>query len=292
MHQSDSPFRLDELGRAAAIARVRAYLGASGVAEAEADARLLAFKAGDFDALDLLRDPAARLNAEQAGALENFAARRASGEPASRIVGRRPFWTVELAVTPEVLDPRADSEAVVRLTTRLFGSSAPARILDLGSGSGALLCAFLAEYPSASGVAVDLSASACAATRSNLQACGFAGRSIVHQGSWFEPTEGRFDLIVSNPPYIRSADIAGLPLEVRAHDPHLALDGGADGLGAYKAIFAGARDALAAKGAIVVEFGAGQGSAVSGLAAGAGLVETGSESDLGGLERARAFRAA
>jgi release factor glutamine methyltransferase len=292
MRQTDSPFRLDQLGRAAAIARVRAYLGASGVAEAEADARLLAFKAGDFDALDLLRDPAARLSAEQAGALENLAARRAAGEPASRIVGRRPFWTVELAVAPEVLDPRADSEAVVRLATRSLGSSAPERILDLGSGSGALLCALLAEYPCASGVAVDLSTRACAATEANLEECGFVARSSVLQGSWFEPIEGRFDLIVSNPPYIRSAEIAGLPLEVRAHDPHLGLDGGVDGLDAYRAIFAGARDALVAKGAIVVEFGAGQGPAVSGLAAGAGLIGTGSESDFGGLERARAFRAA
>ncbi len=277
------------MGRASAIARVRAYLRAAGVDEAEADARLLAFKAGGFHALELLRAPDAPLSPEQARRLEQFAGRRAAGEPASRIVGRRAFWTVELAVDPDVLDPRPDSEAIVRLAARLFGSSAPAQILDLGSGSGALLCALLAEYPCASGVAVDLSASACAATRFNLQACGFAGRSDVLQGCWFESIDRRFDLIVSNPPYIRSEEIQGLPLEVRGHDPYLALDGGADGLDAYKAIFAGVSGALQPQGLIAVEFGLGQGSAVAALAARFGLREVGSEPDLGGRDRARAF---
>lgn len=286
---SDTRFHLPDVGRGEAIALARAYLGAAGVEEAEADARLLSFAAGYFNALDLLRDPDVRLSPIQSAALQRFVMRRASGEPASRIVGRRPFWTVELAVAPDVLDPRADSEAVLRLATRLLGSSHPARILDLGSGSGALLCALLAEYPSASGVAVDLSATACAATAANLEACGFADRSTVLQGSWFEPVGGRFDVIVSNPPYIRSDEIGGLPLEVRAHDPHLALDGGKDGLDAYRALFAGAPDALAGGSLIVLEFGAGQGPAVSGLAERVGFKEAGSELDFGGLERARAF---
>jgi release factor glutamine methyltransferase len=289
MQPSDPPeFR--GATRATALATARKYLRLAGLEQADEDARLLTFAACDFDRLGLLQAPDVPISEAQAGRLGDFVARRASREPARRIIGRRPFWTLDLQVRPGVLDPRADSEAVIRLALRLFQARPqPRSILDLGAGSGALLCALLSEFHDAQGVAADISAEALQAAAENLAACGLAARSQVVRSRWTEAVAGPFDLIVSNPPYIATNEIEGLDLEVRAHDPHVALDGGADGFDAYRCLFAECPELLCPDGVLVLEFGAGQHRVIREMAAVAGLSEAGSEFDLGGHERALAF---
>ena len=288
--QRPEPPDLRGATRASALAGARTYLRRAGLEQADEDSRLLTFAACGFDRLALLQAPDAPISDAQAERLGAFLIRRADREPATRIVGRRPFWTVELAVRPGVLDPRADSEAIIRLADRLFRERPhPAAILDLGAGSGALLCALLSEFPAAQGVAVDISEQALQAATENLASCGLAARSIVIRSHWAEAVTGPFDLIVSNPPYIATHEIEGLDLEVREHDPHLALDGGADGFDAYRRLFRQCPELLSPAGVLVLEFGAGQEIAIRSMAAEAGLREAGSEFDLGGHARALAF---
>ncbi len=221
--------------------------------------------------LSLLSAPEGLLGAA-AEKLEQFATRRAAGEPLSRIVGRREFWGLPLAISPDVLDPRPETETIVDAAIALYRHRRPEvlRILDLGVGSGALLCALLSEFPNARGVGVDLSAAAARVALGNIEACGFAGRADVRIGDWAADIGGPFDLIVSNPPYISRDEIAGLPREVREHDPRLALDGGSDGLDAYRAILPGAARLLSPGGWLMVEIGAGQADDVLALARGRG----------------------
>lgn len=278
----------DPGSREAALRRSREILAAAGCPSAAEDARALLLAAEGIDALALLTDPQAPLTADANVRLDAWLARRAAGEPVTRILGRRHFWTLDLAVRPNVLDPRPDSEAVVRLALRRNVAVAR-RILDLGSGSGALLCALLAEAPAAFGVAVDLSPEACAATAANLAATGFAERAAVLRGAWGAALAAPFDLVVSNPPYIARDELAGLEPAVRAHDPALALDGGPDGLDAYRALLPQAARLIGPSGAIVVEIGAGAGAAVAAVASGSGLRLADRERDLGGRVRALCF---
>ena len=286
MAQPEPP-ALAGLGRSRALADLRRYFRATGLDNWEADARLLLLAACAIEPLALVRDPDVPLRAEEAARLEQFARRRAQREPATRILGRRPFWSVDLAVRPDVLDPRADTEALVRLALR--SAPAPRRVLDLGCGSGAILCALLAEWSGAFGVGVDYSAAACAASRDNLAALGFGDRSAVVRASWGDALGQSFDLIVSNPPYIPSGDIAGLDAEVRDHDPQAALDGGADGLDAYRAICGQAARIMAPGAVLAVEFGLGQRRDVAAIALAGGLEEVDVGRDLAGRERAVAF---
>ena len=289
MHPPEAP-DFKPASRAAAVSLARDYLLAAGVEHAGEDARLLAFAACDFDRLALLRAPDVAISEDQALRLAGFLARRANREPASRIVGRKAFWSVDLAVRPGVLDPRADSEAVIRLAQRSFRlREPPSRILDLGSGSGALLCALLSEFPNAFGVAVDISPDALSASAENLAACGFASRSDVVRSDWSRAIDDRFDLVVSNPPYIASTEIGALDLEVRAHDPHLALDGGPDGNDAYRSLFRECPELLTPGGVLVLEFGLGQAGVLREMAEAAQMKESGFELDLGGRPRALAF---
>jgi release factor glutamine methyltransferase len=224
--------------------------------------------------------------------LTGYAARRAAREPVSRILAKRGFWTLDLDVAPNVLDPRADTETLVALALRLIANrrDEPLSFLDLGSGSGAILCALLAESPAAWGVAVDLSAPACDATRANLAALGLESRASVLRGRWAEAISGRFDVVVSNPPYVKSADIATLAPEVTLHDPALALDGGADGLACYREIAAELPRLLKDDGVALFEAGAGQIGEISAFLEIAGLEIAGVERDFGGHERAVAAR--
>ncbi len=263
-------------------------LAAAGIGEANLDARLLLQAATGLDRAGLMRDPDALVGAEAQVRLAALIARRAAGEPVSRILGQKGFWSLDLLVTADVLDPRPDTEtlieaAIVALAGRL---REPLRVLDLGTGSGALLCAMLVELPNARGIGVDLSADAVELARRNLQGCGLSARAEIVVGSWFEPVSGRFDLILSNPPYIPSSDIAGLDREVRDHDPRLALDGGADGLDAYRILAQGLPDHLKPDGLAILEFGAGQDSDVAKLMTAAGLKVRAFRRDLGGHVRA------
>ena len=225
--------------------------------------------------------------------LESELARRAAHEPVSRIVGRRHFWTLDLAVSPDTLDPRADTETLIEAVVTAIPDRAQAlKILDLGTGTGAILLALLAEYPAATGLGVDLSDGALATARINAASHGLADRAAFQHGNWAEGLSGAFDLIVSNPPYIVEADLAGLPPEVREHDPMLALDGGADGLDAYRALIPAIPTLLAPDGMAVLEIGAGQGDDVCRVARDNGLAEVARRADLGGIERALSFKRA
>lgn len=271
---------------AALLPRAVAELRAGGVEEAARDARLLlAYAAGvAADRLTLhLQDPASEAVSARFAALVT---RRAAREPLSHLTGRRLFWGRGFAVSPAVLDPRPETEVLVAAAL----AEPFARVLDLGTGSGAILISLLADRPAATGLGVDLSPAALAVARKNAEALGVAGRSTWAESDWFAGVEGRFDLIVSNPPYIAAEEMAGLSPEVRLHEPHLALTDGADGLSAYRAIAAGAGAHLAPGGRLMVEIGPTQGQAVAALFAAAGLRAISILPDFDGRDRAVAAR--
>jgi release factor glutamine methyltransferase len=223
--------------------------------------------------------------------LEGELTRRAAHEPVSRIVEHRHFWTLNLSVTPDTLDPRPDTETLIEAAVAAIPDrKTPLTILDLGTGTGALLIALLAEYPEATGIGVDLSPGALAVAKSNAESHGVGGRAAFRQGSWVDGVAGPFDLIASNPPYIEQGDLAGLPPEVREHDPVLALDGGADGLDAYRAIIPALAALMTGSSLAILEIGEGQGDDVVAIAQANGLKSTERRRDLGGIERALSFR--
>ena len=259
----------------------------AGLDEPRREARLALRAAVGLSAASLISAPEAALGAAAAARLTEFAVRRSAREPLSKITGRREFWGLALEVSRDVLDPRPETEVLVEVALEAIGErrGSPLRILDLGVGSGAILCALLTECPEAAGLGVDASPAAVDVARRNLAACGLAGRADIRVGSWTEGVDGPFDLIVSNPPYIRFADIEALEVEVRDFDPRLALDGGSDGLDAYRAIVPACLDLLAANGRLILEVGAGQGGEVLGLAARAGFADCETWRDLAGIER-------
>jgi release factor glutamine methyltransferase len=226
--------------------------------------------------------------------LERMILRRLAREPLDRIIGRRGFWTLDLAVTPDVLSPRPDTETIVRAVLeqvrQSVGSSQQPRILDLGTGSAAILLALLAEFPNATGLGVDASEPALAVARDNAARCGLGGRAAFLHGGWNAVLGQTFDIVVSNPPYIPTGVIPTLDREVRDHDPHLALDGGADGLECYRDILPLLTRLLAPGGFAVLEIGAGQGEDVSALARAAGLDVLEIRPDFGGVPRAAVLR--
>ncbi len=284
----DAGFSL-EIPRREAMRKVTAALRAAGVQEAGLDARLLLCAAAGIDHLDLVRDPETVLEEEAAIKLGDFLRRRLNREPVSRILGQKGFWSLELLVTPDVLDPRPDSEILVETALELFSERQDNafRIADLGVGSGALLCALLDVFPSAVGVAVDLSDSACSVARKNLAACGFEGRFSVLHGDWrIVADRKQFDLVVSNPPYIPTRDITNLDPEVKNFDPWLALDGGDDGLRAYREIASLLPGVLAPGGVAILELGHDQAEAVADIVRRSGLRAQGVRRDLGGKTRA------
>jgi release factor glutamine methyltransferase len=274
--------------RAEALTRVANFLARAGVEDSRRDARVLLLAAAQIAHAELLLAPERRLDGESAKRLTEYAARRGAREPVSRILGARGFWTLDLAVTPNVLDPRADTEALVELALReLDGRRGESiTILDLGAGSGAIICALLSEFAQARALAVDRSASACHATKTNLARCGFTDRAHVLRGNWADAIEAKFDLVVSNPPYVKRDDIPGLAPEVRLHDPVLALDGGEDGLDCYRRLTGELPRLLAPGGLAVFEVGAGQASDVERLLRCAGLENVAIGRDAAWRERA------
>ena len=258
----------------------------AGLPTPELDARLLVRGATGASEIEMIREPGAFISPEEEALLGAYEHRRLAGEPVSRILGRREFWGLDFAVTPAVLDPRADSETLVAAALDLLRGVEAPRILDLGTGSGCLLLALLAERSDALGVGVDISAAALDVARANAVALGLAARAGFVAADWTAGVDGVFDLVVSNPPYIVSAGIAALDAGVRDHDPRLALDGGADGLDAYRALARALPPVLAPRGHAVVELGFGQVDAVAALFGAAGLCVVHVVSDLGGVPRA------
>ncbi|MBI1264544.1 MAG: peptide chain release factor N(5)-glutamine methyltransferase [Alphaproteobacteria bacterium] len=269
-----------------------ARLRAAGLGdEAEGDARRLMEVASGLDGASLL----ARLNApmpgEEAARFDALLARRAAREPLSHIIGSVGFWTLDLIVTRDVLTPRPDTETVVEAALAAAADrNAPLEILDIATGSGAIALALLSELPNARAVATDLSAGALAVARDNAAHNGLADRIGFIETSWADGVDSRFDLVVSNPPYIASAVIETLAPEVKDHEPRLALDGGPDGLAPYPHLFAEAKRLLKAGGAAVFEIGYDQGHAALSLARAAGFGNAALRRDLGGRHRALVFR--
>lgn len=218
--------------------------------------------------------------------------RLAAGEPLSRIVGRREFWGLAFDLSAATLDPRPETETLVRVILDLFPDrGAPLAICDLGTGSGAIAVAVLTELRQATCVAVDRSTDAVRMARRNAEFHGVGERLQPVCADWLTPFAGPYDAILSNPPYIRTGDLCGLDAEVRDFDPAAALDGGSDGLDAYRVIIAGAPDSLAPGGWLVVEIGAGMAGPVSDLAAATGAFEPGRWfDDLSGIARVGVFR--
>jgi release factor glutamine methyltransferase len=251
------------------------------------DARLLIGHALGLDHAALASNGARPLNATEAAVIAALATRRLAHEPVARILGFREFWGIPFSLGPTTLVPRPETETVVEAALAALEDRDSPRIADLGTGTGAILVALLSERPDAIGIGTDLSASALAVAQENAARAGVLDRAALVLCDFTEALASGFDCVVSNPPYIRSADIAGLAPDVRNYDPRLALDGGADGLASYRRIAAGARRVLKPDGALIVELGMGQEDAVATLMASHGLtVESGARRDLAGIPRA------
>ncbi len=260
-----------------------------GIESAEADARLLVGHAMHLDRTQLLVESNGLLEAREVEAVSALAARRLRHEPVARILGTKEFWSLQLAISDAVLVPRPDTETVVETALDFIGRGGlrmePLRILDIGTGSGALLLALLTELPNARGTATDISAAALDIARGNAERLGLASRCTFVECNIADGVAGPFDLIVSNPPYIAHSDIATLEPEVRDYDPGIALDGGKDGLDYYRAIARDARRLLADGGRVIVELGAGQEPAVRTLLTEAGMTVDAPLNDLAGIAR-------
>jgi release factor glutamine methyltransferase len=269
-----------------AIAAAAGALSAAGFDEPRRQARRLLAEALGLSAAELFAHPENSLTAAQEGQIAPMLGRMVAHEPFSRIIGKREFWGLEFLLSEDTLDPRPDSESVVEaVLSRLADRARYYRFLDLGTGTGCLLLALLSEFPRAIGVGVDVAAGAVRAAWLNAERLGFGERAHFAVGDWAAAIAGRFDVIIANPPYIPTAVIPGLMPEVRDCDPHLALDGGADGLAAYRGIAADLPRLLLPGGLFAAEIGAGQAACVSAILEQNGLAIDGFAADLGGVIR-------
>ena len=282
------------------LRRVTAELQAAGIEDASGDARRLLVAAIGGTSAGLIRDPGRVLTGGELAQLNSFVARRVAREPVARILGEREFYGRMLRVTPDVLEPRPDTETLIdvalELATREGWRERPIRILDAGTGSGAILLTLLAELPLATGLGIDISFGALECARECARVLGVATRCELSQCDMNDADFSGFDLVISNPPYIETGAIAGLEPEVRKFDPALALDGGPDGLAFYRTILGAiARTRHDAKRplSVVLEAGAGQTPKIVAIAHGKGILREIEDvivrHDLGGNERCVAF---
>ena len=277
--------------RGEALVALRRALGAAGLDAPGLDARLLVQDALGLSGADLLAHPASPLGPCGADRLAAAACRRLAREPIARILGAREFWGLPFVLSSETLVPRPESETVVEAALAAWPDrDAPLQVLDLGVGSGCLLVAILSERPRAHGLGIDRAPGALRTARANAAALGAGGRCAFAASNWADAIAGPFDLVVSNPPYIATADISRLDPEVALHDPGAALDGGPDGLVAYRAITGALPRLLGEGGVAILELGLGQLEAVSLLAQAEGLRVAGVQPDLAGRPRALALQ--
>jgi release factor glutamine methyltransferase len=257
-----------------AFAATARALRQQGIATPELDARLLVCHAAGIGREAYMTAPLSALTRAASSRLATYVRRRLQGEPVSRILGFREFFGRRFVLDANVLDPRADTETLVEAALGVVDRNGwrgrSCELLDLGTGSGAILVTLLAELPLARGVGTDASAAALSVARANARRLKVDDRARFVAADWLDPIVGTFDLIVANPPYIEAAELAGLPREVQ-HDPRIALDGGADGLQAYRRIAGRAGQILRPGGMVLLEIGAGQANAVLGLLREAGL---------------------
>jgi release factor glutamine methyltransferase len=262
----------------------------AGADSPEVDARALLGYALHLERAQLLSQSDRILEARDIAVVSALATRRLRHEPVARILGRKEFWTLVLQLSPDVLVPRPETETVVEAALDYVASvgsrMARLQLLDIGTGSGALLLALLSELPHATGVATDISPAALEVARINAEHNGLAGRCAFVACDIAAGVSGPFDLVISNPPYVARGDIAALAREVSDYDPEIALDGGNDGLDGYRAIAAEARRLLAPGGRLIVELGSGQETAVRALFTKAGMSVGAARNDLAGIPRA------
>jgi release factor glutamine methyltransferase len=266
-----------------------ARLAAAGIESPRREARLLLALALDIDSAALLPGEREISDAEQI----HFAAllaRRLQREPYSRIAGKREFWSLDLALSPDTLDPRPDSETLIEAAlAHIPDRAAPLTVIDFGTGSGALLLALLTELPSATGIGIDLLPGAAAMARANAESLGLAARARFVAGEWGGAVAASADVILANPPYLNSTALAELAPEIADYDPPAALDGGADGLAAYRSLAGDVARLLRPSGLAFLEIGLGQADAVAAIMAANGLILRGSYADLSGVARCLVF---
>lgn len=269
-----------------ALAETTAALAAAGVDSARLDARVLVAHALGQETAALLTRGERRLSEEEQGRVAALVARRTRREPAAHLVGAREFWGLAFTVSRDALIPRPDSETLVEAALSFVADRArPYALLDLGTGTGCLLLALLAELPQAWGVGVDVSAPALALARANAAALGLDGRAFWVRADWARGLGGRFDLVVANPPYVPDEAIATLAPEVARYEPRIALAGGADGLAHYRVLSRQLAAILTPDGVACLEVGQGQAAPAAALLRAAGLAVKDVRRDLAGVER-------
>ncbi|MGE0259769.1 MAG: peptide chain release factor N(5)-glutamine methyltransferase [Alphaproteobacteria bacterium] len=270
----------------AAIERAASALAMAGTDEPRRRARALLASALDVPATEIFAHPERMLKPAQKARVSAMLDRMLAHEPLSRIVGRREFWGLEFLLSADTLDPRPESETLVEaVLARLPERDRPYRFLDFGTGTGCLLLALLSEYPAATGVGIDIAPGAATTARDNAERLGLGARARFVAASWAAALSGRFDAIVANPPYIERSAIPALPPEVRDYDPIVALDGGADGLEAYRAIAAELPRLSPPGGLFAAEIGVGQAAAVAAILSRRGVRVDAVLPDLAGIER-------
>lgn len=242
------------------IDELKSVFSTAGIETASLDARLLVQYVCDIDHSQVIKTPERILSSNENEKLIEFTKRRLQGEPIARIFGKSEFWSLDFALSMDTLVPRPETETLIEQTIEFLDErrEEKLRLIDIGTGSGCILLSLLTELPFAFGVGLDKNLNALWTARRNASSLRLNDRCDFVNADWLGAIAVQFDVIVSNPPYIRRKDIKSLPREVSLFDPHLALDGGEDGLDAYRIIFQQASELLAPKGILVVEFGDGQ----------------------------------
>lgn len=244
----------------------KSRLEAGGIESPTIDARIMLIKACDVTRNDIVTDPYREISADKEDILNKFIERRLKREPVAHIVGKKAFWSLELNSDARALVPRPETEVIVDFILKFDKENKPTRILDLGTGTGAILLALLAERSEWSGIGIDISDEALSLSNENAKIHNLDSRAKFKKGNWIEGIDEEFDIVVSNPPYIPSKDIETLDIDVKNYDPILALDGGEDGLEPYRILFENLPHILKKNGVFAFEFGINQANSIKEMA--------------------------